>query len=32
MISNSGRYILVYNGEIYNFQELKKIEKKTICF
>ena len=24
MISNSSRYVLVYNGEIYNYQEIKK--------
>src|SRR3989338_124653 len=24
MISNDGRYIIVFNGEIYNYQEIKK--------
>lgn len=28
MVSHSGRYILVYNGEIYNFLELRKIVEK----
>lgn len=24
MISNSGRYVIIFNGEIYNYQEIKK--------
>ena len=30
MISFDGRYVLSYNGEVYNFKELKKILEKNI--
>lgn len=32
--SQCGRYIMVYNGEVYNFREIRKTiqEKKGICF
>ncbi|MDW3094145.1 MAG: asparagine synthase (glutamine-hydrolyzing) [Gammaproteobacteria bacterium] len=33
MISNSGRYVLVFNGEIYNFKEIRaNLEKNGIPF
>lgn len=33
MCSNSGRYVLVFNGEIYNFSKIKKILSETgHCF
>ncbi len=33
MVSENGRYILVYNGEIYNYRELRTdLEKEGICF
>ena len=32
MISSSGRYVITFNGEIYNYQDLRKIipEKKEV--
>ena len=33
MISNSGRYVLVFNGEIYNFREIRaNLEKNGVSF
>lgn len=33
MISNDGRYVLIYNGEIYNFKEIKThLEKEGYLF
>lgn len=35
MISNNGRYVIAYNGEIYNYKEIKErllSEKKEIAF
>ena len=33
MVSADSRYALTYNGEIYNFRELrKKLEDKGYCF
>ena len=31
MMTNDGRYTLVYNGEIYNFLELRNVLKKRGC-
>ena len=33
MISNNKRFVIIYNGEIYNFLDLKKeLQKKNIVF
>ena len=32
MISGCGRYVVVYNGEIYNFKELRNELKKMVLF
>jgi len=33
MQTQDGRYVLVYNGEVYNFQQLRQeLEQKGMCF
>jgi asparagine synthase (glutamine-hydrolysing) len=32
MVSEDGRYVLCYNGEIYNFQAIRDELKETGCF
>ena len=33
MLTSDGRYVLIYNGEVYNFRELREeLEDRGICF